>query len=177
MSLLSKKLKEKFPWLGTDDENITGSDTIQELSDLYEYEEMDDKLFITDIIIDWDLLAKQKIQIMRLRRRAGSNGKEAIEGIVNLIEAIQDYAVASEQVEENTVFPTTYVKKDAPEEQPSIIFEGVKYWEIGCSKCNDESGEWRTYTDGNGNFSMECQHCGHTTKFPPKALKEKPDQN
>jgi hypothetical protein len=43
-ALLRAKLLEKFPWLGNEDEtNISGGDTIQELTDLYEALEPEDE--------------------------------------------------------------------------------------------------------------------------------------
>ena len=46
--------------------------------------------------VDWDLLYKQKVAllVMRNRQRDGSTEFEALSGIIHLLDALQDDAVA-----------------------------------------------------------------------------------
>ncbi len=34
--LIRDYLKDQFPWLGTDEEDVSGADTVQQLDDIYE---------------------------------------------------------------------------------------------------------------------------------------------
>jgi hypothetical protein len=62
--------------------------------------------------IDFDLLRKQKTQLIELQYRSDSNGNpvvsskeyEALEGIINLIDHIQDEAIKQLGLSEEEVF-------------------------------------------------------------------------
>ena len=54
--------------------------------------------------IDWELLRQQKLRLVALASVVGEEDKSAIDGVVHLIDDIQDQVVASKVVSEDTVF-------------------------------------------------------------------------
>ena len=56
--------------------------------------------------IDWKLLHKQKKNLLKLinDKKTSIKEKEHLEGILNLLDSIQDYAVDTLGIEEKTVF-------------------------------------------------------------------------
>ena len=52
-----------------------------------------------------------------------------------------------------------------------IIFEGKKYFIIGCMNC--EKSEWIIATDGK-DFIAHCKNCGHRIKLQQESLRDKP---
>ena len=57
--------------------------------------------------IDWSLLKDQKADLVSLTYAGdvASNYKKSMQGIINLIDSLQDYAVDSMGLEEDVVFP------------------------------------------------------------------------
>lgn len=53
--------------------------------------------------IDWVLLREQKIALLEMARKAGADELAALEGIIHLLDAIQD--AAAEDLGEAIVFP------------------------------------------------------------------------
>jgi hypothetical protein len=171
MSLLSDKLKERFPWLGTDEEHITGSDTITELCELYHFEiNKPETFYVDNLIIDWDLFREQK-QILSDSSFKMESLREAAEGILSLMDVIQDFAIDSGQFTKEEV--------DGPavdqNEHPSIQFQEKTFWQIGCGKCDAKAGEWKVFNDGKSGFVAKCSNCGHISKLPPDIMRTKPD--
>lgn len=55
--------------------------------------------------IDWDNLSEQKDILIRIVRILGSDDASEVEGLLSLLDAIQDYAVDELGVAEHVVFP------------------------------------------------------------------------
>jgi len=78
--------------------------------------------------IDWKALRVQKMYLLHLsnNRKMTHNEQAAIEGLINLLDYIQDQAVASETVDENIVFTyRTYRQRRMAENMGLPYYEEV----------------------------------------------------
>lgn len=60
-------------------------------------------------------------------------------------------------------------------EQPSIMFEGKKYWQIGCKNCQRAELITIFFEPKTCSFAFKCE-CGHVIKMESSNVKKKPNE-
>lgn len=103
--------------------------------------------------INWELLKKQKETLLKLRedKILNESDRDDLEGVVNLIDGVQDWAVDDQGVAEELVFPDgqaeAYNQGIAIDEINSIV---EKYGEFSVA---DVDADHSPYVDANGELS------------------------
>ena len=176
MKELVEELKRRFPWLGTD-EPVEGSEVTQTLSNWYdllnvmaeESNELTAACAICGNVSSYDeeSLKASTYEINGIPTILCCPCEDDLILILGKLRLGLDLEVG-DGGEVSTIRSKDF---------PSIQFNERPFWQIGCSKCDSNPGDWKIYHDGKKSFIAKCYHCGYISKIPPDSVKTEPDND